>query len=136
MSAAELLIRLQRRGVEVTAKAGELVVDAPAGALSPALRQELREQKRALIELLTVAVMPTTQNMFDDAWQDPPKVIKRGTWRMVELVLDGQAVTLPAVTDQFERGDDGRLVARYTPDQLTWALAASASCRPFFGINL
>lgn len=130
MSAHELLASLQAQGVAVAASNGELIVDAPAGVLLPSQRVALKQQKQALIELLTVAVMPATENTSGDGWQDPPKVIKQGAWSMVELLLDGAAAAMPVVAGQYERNADGRLVARYTPAQLEWALFLGAESKP------
>ena len=52
MSAAALLARLRALGVTATAAGDDLELDAPAGALTPALLGELRAHKGALLALL------------------------------------------------------------------------------------
>ncbi len=52
MSASALLEDLLARGVNLSAQAGKLVCDAPAGVLTDADRAALREHKAALLALL------------------------------------------------------------------------------------
>jgi hypothetical protein len=52
---AELLAELTRRGVTLTAAGGRLQVAAPRGAITAELRQQVGDQKAALLALLSVA---------------------------------------------------------------------------------
>src|SRR5262249_53899203 len=52
-SAPVLLDRLQRLGVEVSLVGGRLRLDAPAGALTPELKEEVVSLKADMIELLS-----------------------------------------------------------------------------------
>ncbi len=52
MSASALVETLRARGVNLSAQAGKLVYDAPAGVLTDADRTALREHKAALLALL------------------------------------------------------------------------------------
>ncbi len=53
MSAAALLTQVRRAGVSLSVKGGRLLVTAPIGVVTPAMRQELTAAKPALLELLT-----------------------------------------------------------------------------------
>jgi amino acid adenylation domain-containing protein len=53
VSATDLLRRLHRAGVRLSAADGRLSYQAPAGVMTDALRAELRAHKPALLELLT-----------------------------------------------------------------------------------
>jgi len=53
MPAADLLDTLAGRDVRLSLEAGQIVIDAPAGALTPALRQQIAAHKTELIALLT-----------------------------------------------------------------------------------
>ena len=55
MSAAALLAELRRRDVRVQALSGELRCSAPTGALTPELRERLRQHKSELLVLLASA---------------------------------------------------------------------------------
>ncbi len=57
MSASALLETLRARGVNLSAKAGKLVYDAPPGVLTGADRAALREHK---VELLALLASPST----------------------------------------------------------------------------
>ena len=52
MTAAELLSHLNELGVSVNTADGKLKIKSPGGALTPDLRQQLRDHKDALLELL------------------------------------------------------------------------------------
>jgi amino acid adenylation domain-containing protein len=53
--AVELLSRLRNAGISLKAEDGQLRIQAPAGALTPALREELLSQKTVVIDLLKEA---------------------------------------------------------------------------------
>ena len=55
MSAGALLTELRRRDIQLRAEGSELRCSAPAGALTPELRQLLREHKSDLLALLSSA---------------------------------------------------------------------------------
>lgn len=55
MSAAGFLSELRRRDIQVRAVGGELRCSAPAGALTPELRDELRRHKNEVLQLLASA---------------------------------------------------------------------------------
>ncbi len=55
MSTAAFLAELRRRDVEVRAADGELRCSAPAGALTPELRAELKQRKGEILEFLAAA---------------------------------------------------------------------------------
>jgi len=50
MTAAEFVAELQARGIRVWAEGERLRYDAPAGGLTPDLRDQLRARKAALLE--------------------------------------------------------------------------------------
>ncbi len=52
MNARMLLKNLRVKGVSLEAKDGHIHIDAPAGAITDALKSSLAENKEALIELL------------------------------------------------------------------------------------
>ena len=52
MTAAELLQRARDQGIRLSARGDALHYEAPPGALSAALRDELKSHKRALLTLL------------------------------------------------------------------------------------
>jgi tubulysin polyketide synthase-like protein len=58
MNAAELLAALRSQGVNLSVAGDRLHVDAPAGVISPALRNTLREQKAGLIALISTKPDP------------------------------------------------------------------------------
>ena len=60
MSAAALLHELQAAGVTLTATAGRLHVEAPKGAITPALRERITRAKPAIIAVLTKQASPDT----------------------------------------------------------------------------
>jgi len=51
----ELLQELKRLKVKISASSGRLVVDAPAGVITPALAQEIKSKKAQLLELIDSA---------------------------------------------------------------------------------
>ena len=53
MTALQLIARLREQGIRITAVDGELELDAPAGALTPELREELIRSKPELLRLLS-----------------------------------------------------------------------------------
>ena len=53
MTALELIARLRDKGIRITARDGELELDAPAGALDEELRAELLRRKPDLLRLLS-----------------------------------------------------------------------------------
>ena len=55
MSASALLSELRRRDIELRAEGSELRCNAPAGALTPELREQLRRHKADLLALLASA---------------------------------------------------------------------------------
>jgi hypothetical protein len=55
VSAAALLSELRRRDVQLRVDGSELRCNAPAGALTPELREQLRHYKREVIQLLASA---------------------------------------------------------------------------------
>jgi hypothetical protein len=55
LSAAELLGQLSKLGVRLRVEDGELRVSAPQGALTPELREQLKDSKADLLELLLIA---------------------------------------------------------------------------------
>ena len=55
MSASALLSELRRRDIQLRAEGSELRCSAPAGALTPELREQLREHKTDLMALLASA---------------------------------------------------------------------------------
>ena len=55
MNAAAFLAELRRRDIQVWAVGGELRCSAPAGALTPELREELRSRKNEILEFLASA---------------------------------------------------------------------------------
>lgn len=61
MSASALLAELRRRDVRVQALGGELRCSAPAGALTPELRERLRQHKSDLLVLLSSAQAVASQ---------------------------------------------------------------------------
>lgn len=58
MTPAALLARLRALGVDLRADGDALRYRAPAGVLTPELRQELIEHKEELLELLRPATLP------------------------------------------------------------------------------
>lgn len=60
MSAAALLRELEAVGVTLTATAGRLHVEAPKGAITPALRERITSAKPAIIEALSKQASPDT----------------------------------------------------------------------------
>lgn len=61
MSAAALLAELRRRDVQLQALGGELRCSAPTGALTPELRERLRQHKADLLVLLSSAQAVASQ---------------------------------------------------------------------------
>jgi thioesterase domain-containing protein len=55
VSAAEFLLELRRRNIEVRAVGGELRCTAQAGVLTPELRDQLRQRKNDILEFLASA---------------------------------------------------------------------------------
>jgi thioesterase domain-containing protein len=55
VNAAAFLAELRRRDIQVSAAGGELRCNAPAGALTPELRDELRRRKNEILEFLASA---------------------------------------------------------------------------------
>ncbi|MGZ5436863.1 MAG: TubC N-terminal docking domain-related protein, partial [Pyrinomonadaceae bacterium] len=53
MSARELLVQLQEKGVDVKANGDRRVIDAPRGAITPDLRDALSANKAELLQILT-----------------------------------------------------------------------------------
>ena len=53
MTALELIAELRERGIRINARDGELELDAPAGALTGDLREELGRRKPELLRLLS-----------------------------------------------------------------------------------
>lgn len=53
MTAADLLESLTTRGIRVSRRGGDLHIDAPRGALTPELREELVAKKPELLALLS-----------------------------------------------------------------------------------
>lgn len=68
MTVTALLSELERRGVRLQTD-GSRVGFSPAGAVTPDLRQAIREHKPALLKLLSP---PTGDSTFDDAPLGPP----------------------------------------------------------------
>jgi len=58
MTASSLLEGLRARGMNLSARAGKLVCDVPAGVLTDADRAALREYKAQLLALLTPPATP------------------------------------------------------------------------------
>src|ERR1700754_4759323 len=52
MTSQEFVRHLRRLGVEIRANEGKLLVTAPAGAVTPALQDEIRGRKAELLEML------------------------------------------------------------------------------------
>jgi hypothetical protein len=52
VTAAQMISELQRRGVHLSARGGRVCVDAPAGVITPNMRNVLAAQKAELLQLL------------------------------------------------------------------------------------
>lgn len=81
MTAATLLDRLRSLGASVSLVGDRLRVEAPAGTLTPELRQELAEHKAELVRLLRPVVNDLPPPVCDRCgsalfWQS----IARGPW--------------------------------------------------------
>lgn len=103
MTLEALLEETERRGIRLEARGDRLCVEAPAGAVTPELRDELAHQKPALLARLA-----------------PPRgfiTLKNGPTlpvEVIELVLDLERRDIPLVTDadhQFVVPADPRLTA-------------------------
>lgn len=101
MTATELLTTARSAGIRLEARGERLHVEAPAGALTPALRDQLAQQKPALLALLA----PVTEFVSLRGGLAVPVAA-------LQLALDLEARGLPLATDadhQFIVPDDGRL---------------------------
>ncbi len=77
MTPIGLLAELRRRGVELAVHGDKLRYTAPKGALTDELREGMRQHKQALIELLSIELLPV------------------GWWCVVECdALDGERIVL------------------------------------------
>ena len=71
MTTLELLENLQNRGVELTPDGDLLRWRAPAGALTPALRQALASHKtEVLAHLRGIIDLPVTRADWPEEWQE------------------------------------------------------------------
>jgi len=120
MSASALLETLRARGVNLSAKAGKLVYDAPPGVLTDADRAALREHKVELLALLTspVATGPARPGAPTECFsheQEPQACRRCGgrAWRLRETPQggDGWLWICAACADRF--GDTK--IAPYVP---------------------
>ncbi len=103
MSASALVETLRARGVNLSAQAGKLVYDAPAGVLTDADRASLREHKVELLALLapsppasaspvdTGPARPGAPKECFSHEQDPPPCRRCGgrAWRLRETPKSG-----------------------------------------------
>jgi hypothetical protein len=85
MTLPELQSCLDSVGVVVTARGDRLVVDAPAGALTPALKSELLAHKPALLGLLAGAPPPSGAM---PTGADRPEVASKPPWPAPRLLAD------------------------------------------------
>jgi hypothetical protein len=68
MTTVPLLVKLRRVGVVVSAKAGRLILDAPAGVITAELRRELADRKTEIITaLLAESVRPDQDSALTEA---------------------------------------------------------------------
>jgi len=114
--AQELLTELHRRGVRLRLAAGGLEVQAPAGALTPELREQLRARREELLDLLRSTVgeddlpqlIPDPEHRYDPF---PLTETQHAYWigRMGALELGGVATHL-----YFELERDGLDTDRLT----------------------
>jgi len=63
MTPAELLAKLERLNVKVSLAGDKLRLEAPAGALTPELKEIIRQQKYALIAFLKTKAKPQLQEI-------------------------------------------------------------------------
>ncbi|WP_293909875.1 hypothetical protein [Deinococcus sp.] len=70
MVALELLTVLEARGVKLSIQAGQLTSRGPVGAITPDLGEQIKAQKAALLEVLS---LPLTGDMLPPLpWEDVP----------------------------------------------------------------
>jgi tubulysin polyketide synthase-like protein len=96
MSARQLWTDLERAGVTLTAAAGKLRVSAPAGVVTPAMREQLAEARDELLALLAASEA-------SDVSPDPRAEFRRQ--RIVAIFESNPRITRAVVTDtQSEPG--------------------------------
>lgn len=116
MTLASLLARLDTAGIALVADGDRLRWTAPAGALTPDLRDALRDHKAALLACLD----------GHTAKLDPPTP-RPGSWSEIDLILppDCPLATQGQEGEAWRRLSDGRIVATYTPAGLELAITLS-----------
>ena len=110
MKPGDLLNQLQALGVVLIADGDRLRVNAPAGALTPELRQALATQKSALLRLLSRSAgasapgCPRCQDIEDRA-REVLSAVRPGLPRGLQSVPDEQLLQLAAwsLLVSFER---------------------------------
>ena len=70
MTAEEMIVDLQRRGVRLSARDGRVRIDAPAGVITPHLRSALAAQKPELLQLLASERQRAAAFHFADGQMD------------------------------------------------------------------
>lgn len=117
MTLASLLTHLDTAGIALVADGERLRWTAPAGALTPDLRDALRDHKAALLACLKAGApapaLPTP---------------RPGSWSEIDLILppDWPLAAQGEEGKAWRRLPDGRLVATYTPAGLELAITLSS----------
>ena len=114
MTSQEFVRHLRRLGVEIRANDGKLLVAAPAGAVTPALQEEIRGRKAELLELLQA------QDASQEERWSPLTFAQQRLWLIDRFAPDTAAYNIPqswtiegAVdVEAFERALD-RLAERH-----------------------
>lgn len=132
MRSAELLTHLHNRGIEVILEGDRLRFKAPTGTLTSDLREELSENKTALLEHLrsqvavdtSASASTPTATAPDIAFECRKKALEQADdWQAIEAVLeDVQAAFMAGTLSQEEAESLGQIamqVARTRPETAT-----------------
>ncbi|MFV8751415.1 amino acid adenylation domain-containing protein [Nannocystaceae bacterium ST9] len=120
MTLDELMIALRAAGVRVWAEADRLHYDAPRGALSPALLEQLRAHKPALLDRLRAGLATRIPRRRDrDRWPLSPEQVR--LWLADRLAPEAAAYNMPLVL---------RLRGGWTRESIAAALAELGERHP------
>lgn len=99
MNVKAIVKHLQRAGIQISADGGALHYDAPKGALTPALREELLKNKRLLLEHLQPATNGKESNpeeaVANQEEHVPLSFSQERIWFLTRLDPDSSAYTVP-----------------------------------------
>lgn len=150
MTIVDLLSHLRDVGVQLTLDGDKLKIKAPAGALTDALKEQLKLNKEAIIAFLQGAIQEVKQDLFptlDRGGRLPLSYNQQGLWFFEQLTPGTAAYTMPiafklfgtlnvdafraAISDVMQRQESLR--SRFVSDEqgVAYAVIDEAPAIPF-----